>query len=97
MKFFSVRDFRAESTAIFSTKSNSEEFVLTNHGKPAALVIPLNEDTFEETLKAVSSARAMQAIRNIQALSVKNGTDKMTMAEIDAEIDAARKTRKRKR
>ena len=98
MKFISVRDFRAGATALFSTGTDENEYILTNHGKPTALVIPIGEDNFEETLKAVSSARALQALRAAQAQSVKNGTDTMTMKEIDGEIDAYRKEpKKRKR
>ncbi|GHU99161.1 hypothetical protein FACS189483_08090 [Spirochaetia bacterium] len=46
--------------------------------------------SLEETLAAINQAEAMRLINKIQTQSVRNGTDTITMEEIDAEIAAVR-------
>ena len=96
MKFISVRDFRAGATALFANGSEPEDYILTNHGKPTAMVVPINEANFEDMLAAMRQVRALKNLVAIQQSSVAAGTDKMTMKEIDAEIQAVRKAKKRK-
>lgn len=94
MKFVTVRDFRTESANIWKTLPKEQEMVITNNGKPVALLTPLTDKTLEETLSAVRRAKAINAVKLLQQQSVKNGTDKMTLDEINAEIKKARKERK---
>lgn len=47
----------------------------------------------EELRRAEAFKRMSEVVASIQADSVRNGTDKMTMDEIDAEIAAARRER----
>jgi antitoxin (DNA-binding transcriptional repressor) of toxin-antitoxin stability system len=94
MKFVTVRDFRTESANIWRTLPKEQEMVITNNGKPVALLTPLTDKTLEETLSAVRKAKAINAVKLLQQQSAKNGTDKMTLEEINAEIKRARKERK---
>jgi prevent-host-death family protein len=71
-----------------------ERVVITRNGKRQAAVIPV-EDL--ERLQALDRDRAMAAVRELQADSVRNGTDKLTVEEIDAEIRAARAERRAKK
>jgi antitoxin (DNA-binding transcriptional repressor) of toxin-antitoxin stability system len=68
--------------------------VITNNGKPVALLTPISDKSLEDTLSAVRRARAINAVKLIQQQSVKNGTDKITQEEINNEIKASRKERK---
>jgi antitoxin (DNA-binding transcriptional repressor) of toxin-antitoxin stability system len=95
MKFVTVRDFRTESANIWATLPQEQEMVITNNGKPVALLTPLNDKTLEETLSAVRRAKAINAVKLLQQQSVKNGTNKMTMEEINDEIKKTRKERKK--
>jgi antitoxin (DNA-binding transcriptional repressor) of toxin-antitoxin stability system len=95
MKFVTVRDFRTASAAIWKTLPEEQEMVITNNGKPIALLTPLTDRTLEETLSAIRRAKAINAVKMIQQQSVKNGTDKMTLEEINYEIKMSRKERKR--
>jgi antitoxin (DNA-binding transcriptional repressor) of toxin-antitoxin stability system len=95
MKFISVRDFRNSSASIWQELPEEQEMVITNNGKPIALLTPLSDKTLEDTLSAVRRARAINAVKLIQQQSVENGTDKMTLEEINYEIKMARKERKR--
>ncbi|MBS7328922.1 MAG: hypothetical protein KIG68_09310 [Oxalobacter sp.] len=64
------------------------QVVITNNGKPAALMINIADGSFEETVKAVRQAKAMIAFNAMRARAASAGF--MTDAEIEAEINAAR-------
>jgi antitoxin (DNA-binding transcriptional repressor) of toxin-antitoxin stability system len=95
MKFITVRDFRTSSAAIWKTLPQEQEMVVTNNGKPVALLTPLSDRTLEDTLSAVRRARAINAVKLIQQQSVKKGTNKMTLEEINKEISLSRKERRK--
>ncbi|MDR0319973.1 MAG: type II toxin-antitoxin system Phd/YefM family antitoxin [Treponema sp.] len=95
MKFVTVRDFRTSSASIWKRLPVEKEMVITNNGKPIALLTPLTDETLEETLSAVRRAKAINAVKFIQEQSIKNGTDKMTLKEINNVIKLARKERKK--
>lgn len=95
MKFITVRDFRTSSANIWKTLPKEQEMVITNNGKPVALLTPVSDVTLEDNLSAIRRARAINAVKLIQQESVKNGTDKMTLAEINNEIRMARKERRK--
>jgi len=79
---------------IWATLPQEQEMIITNNGKPVALLTPLSDKTLEETLSTVRRAKAINALKLLQQRSLKNGTDKMTLEEINAEIKRARKERK---
>lgn len=68
--------------------------VITNNGRPIALLTPLNDINLEETLKAVRSARAINAVRQMQMKSMKNKNNTLTEEEIENEIKETRKQKK---
>ena len=94
MKFITVRDFRTTSADIWKTLPQEQEMVITNNGKPVALLTPIKDSNLEETLSAIRRARTINAVKLIQQQSIKNGTDKMTIEEINHEIELSRKERK---
>jgi antitoxin (DNA-binding transcriptional repressor) of toxin-antitoxin stability system len=71
-----------------------QELVITNNGKPIALLTPLSDKTLENTLSAIRQARAINAVKLIQQESLKKGLEKTTMEEIDEEIRRIRKQSK---
>jgi antitoxin (DNA-binding transcriptional repressor) of toxin-antitoxin stability system len=93
MKFVTVRDFRTSSANIWKTLPQEQEMVITNNGKPIALLTPLSDRNLEETLSAIRRAKAINAVKLIQQESIKNGTDKMTLEEINYEIKMSRQKR----
>lgn len=94
MRFITVRDFRTASASIWASLPNEQEMIITNNGKPVALLTPLTDKTLEETISAVRRAKAINAVKLLQQQSVKNKTDKITLEEINAEIKTERKKRK---
>ena len=89
MNFYTVRDLRNTPKSIWEHLSSDGEVVITNNGKPTALLIDITEGGFEETVKAVRQAKAMLAFNAMRMKAAENGY--MTDEEIDAEISAARR------
>ena len=95
MRFIPVHELRANSSKVWRQLEEERELVLTKNGKPFAILMPVSEDSFEETLKSVRRARATLAVDQIQRRSVEAGLDRMTLDEINAEIEAVRKKRRK--
>ena len=89
MNFYTVRDLRSTPKSIWDHLSLDGEVVITNNGKPTALLINIEEGSFEETLKAVRQAKAMSVSNPIRRRPATEGF--MSDAEIEAEIEAARR------
>lgn len=94
MKFYSVRDFRNISKEIWGNLARSGEAIITNNGKPTALIIDISEDNFDEMLKAVRQAKAMIAFNKMRMDSSKEGF--MSEKDINAEISEYREEKKGK-
>jgi len=91
MRFLSVRDFRDKSAQIWKDLPDEREMIITSNGRPIAILAAISESNFEESLKAFRQARAVEAVASLHRRSVDQGTDKITMDEIDAEIKIVRK------
>ena len=89
MTFYSIRDLRTESKKIWSNLSAGQEVIITNNGKPAALMLEIPEDGFDETIQAVRQAKAMIAFNNMRRQAQAQGF--MTDTEIDDLISDIRK------
>jgi antitoxin (DNA-binding transcriptional repressor) of toxin-antitoxin stability system len=95
MKFVSVRDLRNKSGQLWKELPGEREMVITNNGRPIAILATISESNLEESLAAFRQARAVEAVASLQRRSIEQGTDKISMDEIDAEIRAVRKKRAR--
>jgi antitoxin (DNA-binding transcriptional repressor) of toxin-antitoxin stability system len=74
-----------------------EKAVVTSHGKPIAMLIPIDEDSFEDTLEQVNRLEALRSLRTLQAEAKESGANTMSLDEINAEIGASRKERRARR
>ena len=88
MNFYSVRDLRTDSKNMWTDLNRGDEVVLTNNGKPSALVIDIPEGSFDEVVQAVRQAKAMIALNNMRRKAAKAGF--MSDDEIESIIAAAR-------
>lgn len=73
MNFYSMRDLRTESKTMWADLDSGNEVVLTNNGKPAAIIIDIPEGYFDETVQAVRQAKAMIALNSIRQKAAKEG------------------------
>ena len=94
MRFITVRDLRTTPAQVWKALPEEQEIVITNNGKPIALLTPLTDTDLEDTLASVRRARAINAVKKMQAGAVAEGIYGMTMEEIDQEIRAYRKSKK---
>jgi prevent-host-death family protein len=95
MKFITVRDLRTTPAQVWKELPQEQEIVITNNGKPIALLTPLSDTDMEDTVTAVRRARAITALKKIRSLSLKKALPEMTMEEINKEIQEYRKSKKR--
>jgi antitoxin (DNA-binding transcriptional repressor) of toxin-antitoxin stability system len=67
--------------------------VITSNGRPIAILAAVNESNLEEALNAFRQARAVEAVAELQRRSMVRGTNKLSLAEIEAEISEVRRQR----
>jgi len=88
MNFYSVRDLRTDSKRMWTDLTSGDEVVLTNNGKPSALVIDIPEGSFDEIVQAVRQAKAMIALNSIRKKAARTGF--MSDEDIESVIAEAR-------
>lgn len=66
MNFYSVRDLRTNSKSMWADVNSGDEVVITNNGKPSALVIGIPEGSFDEVVQSVRQAKAMIALNSMR-------------------------------
>ena len=86
MKFLSVRDLKTKSSQVWKELPDQKEMVITGNGRPIAILSSTTENNLEQVLSAFRRARAVEAVASMQYESVRKGTDKITVAEINDEI-----------
>jgi prevent-host-death family protein len=95
MKFVTVRDLRTTPAQIWKELPREQEIVITNNGKPIALLTPISDTDMEDTVTAVRRARAATALKKIRNQALKKGLSEISMEEINKEIQEYRKSKKR--
>ncbi len=97
MNYLAVKDLKAPKL-VRETLAEYGTALITNNGKPMALLVDLLEGESAEALsEALRLARARLALSGLRASSRRSGTDGLTGAQIDAEVRASRAARKRQR
>lgn len=69
--------------------------VITSNGRPVALLPSVNESNLEASLSAWRQVRATRAVAALQTGAARQGLSTLSMEEIDSEISATRKSRKK--
>ena len=95
MRFVSVRELRSQSASVWKALSEEKDLVITSNGKPIALLSAIVEEDLEAALGAVRRARAQAAASALQQASLQAGTDHLSLEDINAEINTARRERTR--
>ncbi len=95
MKYITVRDFRSKSAKVWDTLSTERELVVTSSGRPLAILSFVTEDTVESALRSIRRARAEEAVAHVQSRSLENGMSEVSLDDINKEIKAVRKRRRR--
>ena len=93
MRFISVRQMRQNSAELWKQLREDAEIILTSNGKPIAVMAGVDEKNVEKFILACRKAKAVIAMEEMQQTSIKAGTDKMSMAEIEVVVGQVRKSR----
>ena len=91
MRFVSVRELRNPSASVWKALSEEKDLVITSNGKPIALLSAIMEEDQEVLLGAVRRARAQAATTALQQSSLRAGTDRLSLEDINAEVNVARR------
>ena len=94
MNLVPSRDLRVRSAHVWKTLRERKEIVITSNGTPVAIMSAVDAGTFEDTLRAIRRARALDALARIHRAAAASGRSTMSDAEIEAEIKAVRKSRR---
>lgn len=97
MKFVTIRELRSKIASIRQDLAQAREIVLTVNGRPFAVMTPVSPETVEEEIQATRRARARVAIDGLRAAARTAGVEKLTMEDIDAEIAAVRRARRKRK
>lgn len=95
MNFYTVRDLRTHPREVWEKLSEEREVIITNNGKPSALMIAIDDESLEDVLAGVRQSIAMRAVNKLRIEAVRKGSSDMTAEEIEMEISRARKERER--
>jgi antitoxin (DNA-binding transcriptional repressor) of toxin-antitoxin stability system len=94
MKFVPARDLRIRPGQVWKHLSE-DEVVITSKGQPIALITKVTSETLERDIAQLRKARALAALEDIQRGAVQTGRDRLSDEDIDREIHAVRKARRR--
>lgn len=94
MNFYTVRDLRTHPREVWEKLADGNEVIITNNGKPSALMIEIDDENFEDVLAELRQVKAMRAVNKLRLSSIQKGKSEMSLAEIDAEISKARREKK---
>jgi PHD/YefM family antitoxin component YafN of YafNO toxin-antitoxin module len=94
LSFLSFRELRASTARINDILSGDGKIVVTNQGKPAAIMLQVSESTLEETLAMINQLRLARAINAIRLGAQQSGASELTADEIHEEIAQSRQARR---
>ena len=92
MKFYTVRDLQKNSKSVWEDLNKQGEALITNNGKPTALMINITEDNFETVLREIKKIQVKLSVKRMRNTAAEDGY--MSDEEINEEIALARKERK---
>lgn len=95
MNFYTVRDLRTHPREVWEKLSETHEVIITNNGKPSALMIEIDDENLEDVLASVRQSVAMRAVNKLRLASIRGGRTEMTVEDINAEISKVRKEKRK--
>ncbi|HEY9173063.1 MAG TPA: hypothetical protein VI136_12320 [Verrucomicrobiae bacterium] len=96
MSTITVSDLKRKPAGEWLPSAGEDDVVVTAEGQPVAVLLRTDAESLAPTLAALRSVRALRAQAALQKAAVSNGTDQLGLADIDAEIAAARHARRRR-
>ena len=97
MRIIPSRDLVASPAKVWKLLQSEGSVVITKDGKPRGILLPTSDVSLLDDLQDTIRARARRAVSEVRRQAARRGTDKLTSVEIDREISATRKARRRGR
>jgi antitoxin (DNA-binding transcriptional repressor) of toxin-antitoxin stability system len=92
VKFVSVRELRNRPGRLWKALE-SDDFVVTNNGKPVGLLIAVPDDEIENSLLALRRARATLAVSRMRETARRRRTNRLSPKQIEGVIARTRRLR----
>jgi prevent-host-death family protein len=96
MSTISVSDLKRKPAKQWLRSVGKDDLVVTSKGQPVAVLVRIASASVESTRALLRSVRALQAQASLQHAATVSGTAELSMSDIDAEIAASRRARRRK-
>ena len=93
MKYFGIKDLQTKSKELHLSLKRDKLVSLTHHGKPYALMVEVGEDDYLDYVSALAGLHAKIAMRRAQQRAVDAGLDKMSLSDINQEIQSVRRAK----
>lgn len=95
MNFMAVNELKSPKTVRARLK-REKEILLTNNGKPMAVLLNIDEgENPEAILNAARAARSHLALRRVREQARKSGVHRLSSKEVDQLVAKTRKNRRR--
>lgn len=91
LRMLSMRDLRNTPGRFWKTLKGEQAVALAVNGVPKAVVLSVPDGDLEAVVTLVIRVRAQQATEAARRASVEQGTDRLTLDDINREIREARR------
>jgi prevent-host-death family protein len=92
----SVTELKRKPAKEWLKSAGTTDLIITAKGQPVAVLLRVATASVESTRSLLRSLRALQAQAVLQQAAATNGTAALGTSDIDAEIVAVRRARRRK-
>ena len=96
MSTISISDLKKKPAKQWLKSASKDDLVVMAKGRPVAVLMRIAAASVESTRALVRSVRALQAQTALQQAAAANSTAGLSRSDIDVEIAAARRARRRK-
>jgi len=95
LKFMSFRTLRNTPSAVWKELEESEAVAIVANGETRAIMVAVEDGDAEEAVDLVRQLRAQRALSRLRAAAQASGASELSEGDIEAEISAARASRRR--
>ena len=96
MSTISVSDLKKKPAKQWLKAASKDDLVVMSKGQPVAVLMRIASASVESTRALLRSVRALQAQSALQQAAAASGAAELSLSDIDAEIAASRRGRRRK-
>ena len=87
MNFYGIRDLSNNTKNVMTSVSTNKKVIITDNGKPSAIMLSINEANFETVLSFVQKLEMQLTVSELQKQSLINFPDGLSDEDIQKEIE----------